>query len=305
MTLESGPRYVIADVFASAPFRGNQLAVFTDCRDLDDEFMQRAANEIGYSETTFVLPPESPEDDYRLRIFTPRRELPFAGHPIVGSAVVAAAEALATKDPGAIRFGTGVGTIEVATEIHDSRSGRAEMRQHVPTVLFESADAADVSTVARALGVSDEQIAVGRSPIAALDNGIAVVIVPLDSLATVRALKPNPVLIGEFSRRFGASTFLAFTTEHEHEDSAAHSRVFAPEAGIYEDAATGSACGPFGVYLVTHGLAPVGTSVNEQGYEMGRPSRLEFTVATSEDGRVSSVRVGGGVFVTGEGRIYR
>jgi trans-2,3-dihydro-3-hydroxyanthranilate isomerase len=246
MIMASGPRYVIADVFASAPFRGNQLAVFTDAHGLDDEFMQRAANEIGYSETTFILPAESQEDDYRLRIFTPKRELPFAGHPIVGSAVVAFAAGLETKASGTVRFGTGVGTIEVTTRLETQRSGFAAMRQLVPRVVFESVDAADVADVARALGVNDERIAVARAPIAVLDNGIAVVIVPLDSLATIETLKPNPVLIGDFSRRFGAATFLTFTVETLEPGSTSHCRVFAPEAGVYEDAATGSANGPFG-----------------------------------------------------------
>src|SRR5918993_1293880 len=105
-----GKDFVIADVFANGPGEGNQLAVFADARDLDDRFMQRAANEIGYSETTFILPPESSGDDLRLRIFTPRRELPFAGHPIVGSAVVAFALRVVPGASSVVRFGTGVGT---------------------------------------------------------------------------------------------------------------------------------------------------------------------------------------------------
>jgi trans-2,3-dihydro-3-hydroxyanthranilate isomerase len=302
--MDTGPRYVIADVFASAPFRGNQLAVFTHADGLDDEFMQRAANEIGYSETTFVLSAESPHDDYRLRIFTPKRELPFAGHPIVGSAVVAVAAGLETGSNGVIRFGTGVGTIEVTTRLDSNRSGHAEMRQLVPRTVFESVDASDVGEVARALGVDDRQIAVAQGPIAVLDNGIAVVIVPVDSLATIESLKPNPVLIGDFSRRFGASTFLTFTSETLEAASTSHCRVFAPEAGVYEDAATGSANGPFGVYLRKHGIANAETIVNEQGCEMGRPSILEIRVSVEEDGSVSDVRVAGGVFITGEGVIY-
>jgi trans-2,3-dihydro-3-hydroxyanthranilate isomerase len=299
-----GPRFAIADVFAPAAFCGNQLAVFPDASGLDDAFLQRAANEIGYSETTFFVPAENADDDFRLRIFTPSRELPFAGHPIVGSAVVAALEGLPTATPGLVRFGTGVGTIEVAVETDSARSGRGEMRQPVPRLVYESTATEAVAEVARALGTEVDRVAVARSPLAALDNGVTVAIVPLDSLDAIRTLRPNPMLISDFCRRVGAVTLLAFTTETVEPGSTAHCRVFAPEAGIYEDAATGSANGPFGVYLARHGLAPWGAVVSEQGFEMGRPSLLRVTVTASEDGEASDVRVAGGVFVTGQGVIY-
>jgi trans-2,3-dihydro-3-hydroxyanthranilate isomerase len=296
--------FIIADVFANAPGEGNQLAVFPDARGLDDAFMQRAANEINYSETTFVLPPDSSEDDLKLRIFTPHRELPFAGHPIVGSAVVAAALRLTSGASNVVRFGTGVGPIAVEVELDSSRAGSAEMRQPVPRLLRETTHSADVEETARALGVPDSAIAVGRSPIALLDNGIAVLVVPLDSLATVRGLRTNPNAIALLCDRVGAVTLLAFTTETVHERSAAHCRVFAPGAGLHEDAATGSANGPLGAYLAGYGLAAGGRFEIEQGYEMGRPSALHVSVGRAPDGAVDDVRVAGGVFLTGEGKLY-
>jgi trans-2,3-dihydro-3-hydroxyanthranilate isomerase len=299
-----GTDFVIADVFANGPGEGNQLAVFADARDLGDAFMQRAANEIGYSETTFILPPETSGDDLRLRIFTPRRELPFAGHPIVGSAVVAGVLRLAPGAATNIRFGTGVGTIEVEIDLASERSGRAEMRQPIPRLLRETTYSGDVEEAARALGVPDRAILVDRSPITLLDNGIPVLIVPLDSLATVRDMRPNPNAIAMLCERVEAITLLAFTTETVNARAAAHCRVFAPGAGVFEDAATGSANGPLGAYLVGYELVTGERFEVEQGYEMGRPSALHVTARRAPDGSVDDVRVAGGVFITGEGKLY-
>src|SRR5262245_30091001 len=153
-----GAEFIIADVFARAPGQGNQLAVFGDGRGLSEAFMQRAANEIGYSETTFVLPAETVADDARLRIFTPERELPFAGHPVVGSAVVVAARKIVSGSGDVVRFGTGVGTIEVRVRVGSERAGWAEMRQPVPVTRRETTAVADVEEVARALGVDAGRI---------------------------------------------------------------------------------------------------------------------------------------------------
>ena len=129
------PRYVIADVFADAPFQGNQLAVFPEASELSTDEMQRAANEIGYSETTFLLAPEGDDHDLVVRIFTPYVELPFAGHPLVGSGFVAAVRRLVPCDPGVLRLKTGVGVIEVRPEITGNRAGRAWMLQPFPSLV--------------------------------------------------------------------------------------------------------------------------------------------------------------------------
>src|SRR6185369_1545002 len=173
-----------------------------------------------------------------------------------------------------------------------------------PRLVAETTDSGDAAEAAAALGTDDNSVAVFRSPIAAFDNGITVVLVPLGSLAAVRALAPNPEAITRFSRRYGATTFMAFTTETLAEEAHAHCRVFAPEAGVYEDAATGSANGPLGAYLVRYGLADAGVILSEQGYEMGRPSRLEITIGRGSGGDVDDVRVAGGVHITGEGTLF-
>jgi trans-2,3-dihydro-3-hydroxyanthranilate isomerase len=298
------PRYVIADVFAGAPFQGNQLAVFPDGRGLSTDEMQRAANEIGYSETTFLFPPEGDDHDLVVRIFTPQVELPFAGHPLVGSGFVAAVRRLVPCDPGVLRLRTGVGVIEVRPEIASNRSGRALMTQPFPTLVAEMRDAGLVAELASAFGVPSASVDVSASPIAVMDNGLQMAVVPLDSLATVRAMSPNPREIARVCEELGAKTVLAYTLETEREGSAAHCRVFAPGAGVGEDPATGSANGPFGVYLSRYELVAGDRVVVEQGFEMGRPSILEVTLGRDASGEVSGVTVGGGVFVTGEGSIY-
>lgn len=296
--------FIIADVFAETPFAGNQLAVFTDGRDLSDADMQAAANEMNYSETTFVLPPESPDCDVQLRIFTPQVELPFAGHPIVGSGFVAAIRNLVPCAPSVIRFGTGVGVIDVAVDIDSNRSGRAMMRQPIPKLVAELHDDASAAHVASALGISRDQIDSGRSPVAVMDNGLPMMIVPLDGLPSVRALNPNQHALRLMAEAHGVKTVLAFTTETVHPDSSVHCRVFAPGAGVTEDPATGSANGPLGVYLTRYGRVRTDEMLSEQGYEMGRPSALKIVVSRNDDGDVQSVHVGGGVFVVAEGTMF-
>ena len=296
--------FIIADVFARAPGEGNQLAVFGDGRGLSDAFMQRAANEIGYSETTFVLPPETDADDARLRIFTPQRELPFAGHPVVGSAVVVAARKIVRGSGDTVRFGTGVGTIEVRVRVESERAGWAEMRQPVPVTRRETTAVADVEEVARALGIDAGRICTDRAPIAMLDNGMTTLITTLDSIETVRKLEPNPSAIVRLTNRFGCVLLAALTTETVDAGASIHCRIFGPVGGVLEDPATGSANGALGVYVTGYGLVAGHEVVTEQGFEMGRPSLLRAKVQRDGKGAVAEVRVSGDVFVTGEGRLF-
>ena len=298
------PEFIIADVFARAPGEGNPLAVFGDGRGLSDAFMQRAANEIGYSETTFVLPPETAADDARLRIFTPERELPFAGHPVVGSAVVVAARKIVSGAGSMVRFGTGVGTIEVRVRVDSERAGWAEMRQPVPVTRRETTDVADVEEVARALGIDAGRIHTDSAPIAMLDNGMTTLIATLDSLETVRGLEPNPSAIVRLTNRFGCVLLAALTTETVDAGASIHCRIFGPVGGVLEDPATGSANGALGVYVTGYGLVAGKEVVTEQGFEMGRPSLLRAKVERDATGAVAEVRVSGDVFVTGEGRLF-
>lgn len=296
--------FVIADVFAETPFAGNQLAVFTDARGLSDGQMQSAACEMNFSETTFVIPPETPDGDLRLRIFTPHTELPFAGHPLVGSGFVAVLKELVPCAPSVVRFETGVGLIDVSVEIESNFAGRAVMRQPVPRFLREISDENESAHVAAALGVSSDQLSLDSSPIAIVDNGLPLMIVPLDCLQSVRALNPNQHAMRQIAESNGVKTIMAFTTETVHPDSTVHCRVYAPGAGIHEDPATGSANGPLGAYLLKHGLIASGEITSEQGYEMGRPSLLKVVVTKSDSGSIDEVHVGGGVHVVAEGVMH-
>lgn len=299
-------RFVIADVFTEAQFGGNQLAVFTDGSGLDAETMQNIAREMNYSETTFLFPPEQ-GGDYRVRIFTPGQELPFAGHPLVGTANVVVAERLKqwSEPLTPVTLETGVGPIHVEVRTEGGQTGRTTMTQPLPVVrsVYSNTEA-----LARALSLDPSQIGYSGLPVETIFNGIAVMIVPIKSRAAIENIKLDGGALERISNDVGASTVLAFTRETVLPGSTVHCRVFAPAAGVGEDAATGSANGPLGFYLVRHNLVEQESTtriVSEQGFEMKRPSLLYIDVdvdATSSD--VTAVRVGGGVVISGRGEIF-
>lgn len=298
-------RFVIADVFTDQRFGGNQLAVFTDGSALDSATMQDIAREMNYSETTFLLPPEH-DGDYRIRIFTPAHELPFAGHPLVGSAYVVAAERMKqwSEPLTSITFEARVGPVRVDVRTDGGHLGRSTMTQPLPTV---RGSYADVAGLAKALRLEPSRITPGL-PVETIFNGIAVMIVPVDSRHAIENIRVDTNALAEISNEVGASTVLVFTRETVVPSNTVHCRVFAPAAGVSEDAATGSANGPLGFYLVRHKLVAAEATtkiVSEQGYEMKRPSLLYIDVdvdcATS---RVTAVRVGGGVVIAGRGEIF-
>lgn len=297
--------FVIADVFTEKQFGGNQLAVFTDGSELDPAAMQNIAREMNYSETTFLLPPER-GGDFRVRIFTPARELPFAGHPLVGSAFVIVSEKLKAPDSPLTRLTleTGVGPIEVEVAVKNGRPGRTTMTQPLPTVRGEYSD---MSALARALSLDAAHIKNTGLPVETIFNGIAVMIVPVDSPAAIEGIRVDSGALEQISREVGASTVLVFNRHTVSAAGTVHCRVFAPAAGVAEDAATGSANGPLGFYLVRHKLVEVESTtrvVSEQGYEMKRPSLLYIDVSVDPiTSAVTGVRVGGDVVISGQGEI--
>ena len=297
--------FVIADVFTEKQFGGNQLAVFTDGSGLDTETMQDLAREMHFSETTFLLPPES-GGDYRIRIFTPETELPFAGHPLVGTGHVVVAERMKSwsEPTTTITLEAGVGPIAVEVTTQDGRAGHTVMTQPLPVV---KGTLADTSALARALSLDAAEIETTGLPVEAVYNGITVVVVPVASLAAIRRIKVDTGALERISDEMGAQTVLTFTRETESAANTVHCRVFAPAAGVVEDAATGSANGAFGFYLVRHRVVEVEAVTrirSEQGIEMHRPSLLHIEVdvdpATQQ---VAGVRVGGGVVISGRGEI--
>ncbi|HKP13743.1 MAG TPA: PhzF family phenazine biosynthesis protein [Blastocatellia bacterium] len=298
--------FIIADVFTEKQFGGNQLAVFTDARGLDAETMQDIAREMHFSETTFLFPPES-GGDYRVRSFTPETELPFAGHPLVGTGYVVVAERLKSwsAPTTTVTLEAGVGPITVEVNTENERAGHTVMTQPLPIVRGAFAD---VTALAKALSLEPAEIESTGLPVEAIYNGLAVLVVPVASLAAIKRIKPDAGALERISDEMGAQTVLTFARETEMESSTAHCRVFAPAAGVIEDAATGSANGPLGFYLVRHRVVEaqaVTRVLSEQGFEMRRPSLLHIEVDVDPlSNEVAGVRVGGGVVISGRGEIF-
>jgi trans-2,3-dihydro-3-hydroxyanthranilate isomerase len=295
----------MADVFTRRRFGGNQLAVFTDGAGLDVATMQDIAREMHFSETTFLFPPES-GGDFKVRIFTPDVELPFAGHPMVGTGFVIVSEKM--KQWGSpvtsLTLETGVGPILVEVRTEGDVAGHTTMTQPLPIV---KGSLTEVGPLAKALSLNVSDIERTGLPVEAIYNGITVMVVPVASRAAIEAIKVDTGALEEISKKMGAETVLTFTRETVEAASTAHCRVFAPAAGVIEDAATGSANGPLGFYLVRHRAVEVKAVtqvLSEQGFEMKRPSLLHVDVDVdpkTED--VTAVRVGGGVVISGRGEI--
>jgi len=274
----SSYRYVLADVFTDTPLTGNQLAVFTDGRGFDDTTMQDVAREMNLSETVFVLPAEA-GGHARIRIFTPVAELPFAGHPTLGSAFVLAQPLQLVE----IRLETGAGIVPVRLEREGPRITFGWMTQPVPHWRpYERAD-----DVLRILGVESEL------PVDWYDLGPSFVYVALRTPEEVAALRPNLQELMDFT-----SGIHCFAPAGGNRWKA---RMFAPSSGVAEDPATGSAAGPLAVHLLRHGRIASGDEIEiEQGTELKRPSRL-FARATGTAEEIARVEVGGSAVVVARG----
>ncbi len=282
------------DVFTDRPFAGNPLCVVPDGRGLTSEQMQAIAKEMNLSETTFVLPPTDPKADYWMRIFTPAKEIPFAGHPSIGTAFVLARQGrILLREPlTRIHQQVGIGTLPLEIEVTGRRPGRIIMTQGTPAF---AGTMRDVASVAAALGIEAALLAVSPLPIQAVSTGLQHLMVPLPDLRTLRALRPNFASLDRLLTEAGALGCYAFTLETGSAEVLARARMFAPGAGVPEDPATGSAVGPLGAYLAVHGVLPRDrrTLVVEQGIEMGRPSRMWVEVEREAAGLPVGVRVGG------------
>lgn len=294
-------RYHLVDVFTDRIFGGNQLAVFTNGRGLSSQLMQSIAKELNLSETTFVLPPEDSENDYRVRIFTPSAELPMAGHPTVGTSFILAREHLIELDDEetTIRLEEGVGTIPVNIKFKDGAPDLIWMQQPLPRFgpRFE-----DAGLIAEMLSIAPEAIE-ANLPMEVVSCGVPFLFVPLRDLESIRAVRFRLDVWERVLRDFASSQVFVFTKETEMENSSVHSRMFAPALGVNEDPATGGASGPLGCYLVRHRVFPASRKsefTSEQGIEMGRPSIIKIIIE-QEAGEITRVRVGGQSRFVGEG----
>jgi trans-2,3-dihydro-3-hydroxyanthranilate isomerase len=274
-------RYVVCDVFTDAPLNGNALAVFTDARDLDEPTMQALAREMNLSETVFVLPATNEDADVRIRIFTPSRELPFAGHPTLGSAFVLGGP----LSKMVIRLETGAGVVPVELEREGPRIVFGLMDQPIPK--FEPV--ADPSRILAAVGVSGSGLPVER-----YDLGPGHVYIELGSPQEVAALEPDVSALARATQD-GVNCFA-------REGDGWKTRMFAPNHGVVEDPATGSAAGPLALHLARHGRIAFGDRIRiSQGTELRRPSVLFAEVRGSADG-VERLRVGGSAVTVARGQ---
>jgi trans-2,3-dihydro-3-hydroxyanthranilate isomerase len=273
-------RYVVADVFTDVPLAGNQLAVFTDAREIAEERLQPLAREMNLSETVFVYPAEG-DGHARMRIFTPTTEVPFAGHPTLGTAFVLAGP----LQLGEIRLETQVGVIPIRLEREGARITFGWMTQPVPTI----APYAEEEALLQAVGVEESLL-----PVEVYDNGLQHVYVTLGSEAQVAALRPDVGALARLPGVLGVNCFAGSGTRWK-------TRMFAPGGGVPEDPATGSAAGPLACHLVRHGRVESGAGVEiSQGAEIARPSMLYARVEGSAE-RIEKVEVGGSAVVVARG----
>ncbi|MFZ3499664.1 PhzF family phenazine biosynthesis protein [Streptomyces sp. 5.8] len=277
--------YVVADVFTKVPLEGNPTAVFLDSSGLSTERMQQIAQEMHLSETVFVLPAED-DGDVRVRIFTPVNELPFAGHPTLGTAIVLGE----SHDSKELLMETAMGTVAFELERDDEgRAGAAGMWQPVPT--WEDYDRTDELLAALGLAATGSTL-----PVEVYHNGPRHVFVGLDGVAALSALEPEHRSLARLPD-MAANCFAGSGTHWRL-------RMFSPAYGVVEDAATGSAAGSLAVHLARHGLIPFGEWISiRQGVEMGRPSTMHARAMGTPE-RIDSVYVAGSAVVIARGTLY-
>jgi len=268
-------RYVFVDAFTDVAFAGNQVAVFTDAREIPEERLQVLAREINFSETVFVYPAAG-DGHARIRIFTPTLELPFAGHPVLGTAFVLGGPLQLDE----LRLETGAGVVPLRLERDGSRIVFGWMRQ--PQFSFESYDGAD--ELLTLLGVDESGL-----PVELYRQGPGHVLIELASPEAVASLRPDIGTLQELSP-YGTCCFA-------RDGAVWKVRVFVPAHGVGEDPATGSAAGPLALHLSRHGRIGFGDEIEiRQGVELGRPSTL-YAVARSPE----EIEVGGSAVVVARG----
>jgi trans-2,3-dihydro-3-hydroxyanthranilate isomerase len=286
-------RFATLDVFTDRRFAGNPLAVVLDAEALDAAAMQAIAREFNHPETVFVFAPAEPAHRARVRIFTPARELPFAGHPTVGTAVL-----LGVRDArgGDIVLEEGIGAVRCTLE--STSGGGGSVRFAIPQLPTEVGAPADDAAIAAALSLTPSDIGEGRP--ARWSAGLPFTFVPIASLSAMARCRPD---LAKFDAAFGAGgAAYVFCNETAEPGHHFHARMFAPGMGVPEDPATGSAAAAFAGVLArrlrdgTHALAI------EQGYEMGRPSLIRLTAEVAA-GRLVSASIGGNAVIVTEGTI--
>jgi len=289
--------FYIVDVFAETRLAGNQLAVFNNAGSLSTDMMQRIAKEMNYSETTFISSGGDQENGYDVRIFTPANELPFAGHPTLGTAYVIQNQ-IAKKQVDKIRLNLKVGQIPVTLQWKDNEIDFLWMKQRTPDFGREFGR----EHWAKILGLDVEDFE--DYPICEVSTGVFCFIAPLRTLSAVKKAQVNLDKFFEFVETTDAKSVLIFAKETSKKENDLHVRFFAHYLGVPEDPATGSANGCLAAYLVKNkyfGKSHIDIRV-EQGHEIGRPSLL--LLRSEEKDGVIDVNVGGKVFMVAKGEFF-
>jgi trans-2,3-dihydro-3-hydroxyanthranilate isomerase len=295
------------DVFTSEPFCGNPLAVFPDPGELTDREFQQISREMNLSETVFVLPAVDPRAAAKIRIFTPSQEIPFAGHPVLGTFfVLGTLKRLPLQEPVTkIFYECHIGVFPLELIILKGQIEQVIMSQPSPEYLEVVSEVGVLYELAKALGVQKSLITDSPFPVEVVSTGLPVLIVPIRTLTAVKSMQVNHAHIQDVCNRIGVNGIMVYTTMTLEESSAVHTRMFASPIGIPEDPGTGSACGALGAYLVKNGVVDVGPTtevVIEQGYEIDRPSRILVQVF-SDDDIIQEIKVGGQVVMVAEGKM--
>jgi len=295
--------FLLIDVFTDRPFGGSRLTIFPDGSSLSPGIMQQVAQEMGPGETAFVLEDSrSPHETVGLRVFTPRVEIPFAGHSILGAAFALDELGRRGRSPEhPLVWTMEAGQFEVSTRA--SEMGPIYSLCHDdPSFLGEYYHR---GKVARALGLEESDLAITGLPCEIISTGLPIHVVPVGSLAAVKKARLRKRESDAIARDLGFGDLFLFTFETVNPEATVHCRMFAPHFGIPEDPASGAAYGALAAYLVKHRLARAGQQlafIGEQGLEMGRPSRL-FVEAEIENGRAVGIHVGGHCVLVGQGQI--
>ncbi len=291
-------KYYICDVFTDAPFGGNQLAIFPDAVNIPDNVLQSIAREFNFSETIFIYPPVDPAHTRRVRIFTPNDEMPFAGHPTIGAALILGAIGeipLANGETGIV-FEEPAGPVPVIIRSDRGKPVFAQLTApHHPRFDDATPDAGDLALM---LHLSKEELDTNHFPIKYVSVGYPFLFVAVKSSASLGRIRINSHQMESMK----LNEVFVFTNDVNQSDVHFRARMFAPLLGIPEDPATGSACAAFAGYLAALNDKTEGTYrwTIEQGIEMGRPSKL-FIEADKINGAVSDVRVGGNAVIISEG----
>lgn len=290
--------FYVVDVFAEEKYAGNQLAVFTQGHLYSDDEMQKLAKEMNYSETTFIFQRESSGNTFKVRIFTPEEEVPFAGHPTLGTAYIIVKEILKSPVPEVV-LDLKVGKIPVSIAYDEAGEAKTLTMKQVQPVFGAGMDA---KTAAEILTVSKEEID-GRFPVQEVSTGLPFLIVPLKTLQSVRSVKVNQERFSKVFDRLTARAIMVFCPETYEEENTLNARVFVEYYGIPEDPATGSANGCLTGYLLKYNYfnsRQIDITV-EQGYEINRKSILRLSGSMEEEN--INIFVGGRVIPVFKGQL--